>query len=247
MSSPVLMRNVALVGHLHSGKTTFADVLVEHTLAEPWDPAVSVRYTDARKDEQQRGVSVKTTPVSLVLPSTEGKSYLLSVLDTPGHVNFSDEVTASLRAVDGVALVVDAVEGVMLNTERLVKHALLEHLPLVLIIAKLDRLILELKLPPADAYFKLLHTIQEVNALVSAHTPPGFSHPELSPAAGNVLFAGAAQGWTFSLESYAKMYCSRWAGYSIDYVDFAKRLWGDLYFDPVSVALSHASSRPHAL
>lgn len=234
MASPMLVRNVAVIGHLHCGKTTLLDVLVEHTLAEKWDPADQMRYTDARADEQQRGVSIKTTPVSIVLPDTAGKSYLLTVLDTPGHVNFSDEVTASLRAADGVAVVVDAVEGVMLNTERLVKHALQEHLPVVLVIAKLDRLILELKLPPADAYFKLLHTIQEVNALVAAHSPPGRPHPELSPTSGNVIFAGAAQGWSFSLESYARMYFSRWVGGSVDEAAFAKRLWGDIYFDPVS-------------
>jgi 116 kDa U5 small nuclear ribonucleoprotein component len=234
MSSPALVRNVALVGHLHSGKTTLADVLVEHTLVEQWDPASSMRYTDARKDEQQRGVSIKATPVSLVLPDTAGKSFLLTVVDTPGHVNFSDEVTASFRAVDGVVLIVDAVEGVMLNTERLVKHALHEHLPIVLVIAKMDRLILELKLPPADAYFKILHTIQEVNALISSQSLPGKPHPELNPAAGNVLFAGASQGWTFSLESFAKVFCSRWAGSDVNYTEFAKRLWGDIYFDAVS-------------
>jgi U5 small nuclear ribonucleoprotein component len=85
---------------------------------------------------------------------------LINIIDTPGHVNFSDEVTASLRAADGVVLVVDAVEGVMLNTERLIRHAVAAGLPLVLVINKVDRLILELKLPPNDAYFKLLHTVQ---------------------------------------------------------------------------------------
>ena len=234
MASPALLRNVAVLGHLHSGKTSFVDVLVEHTLSDKWDPATSVRYTDARADEQQRGVSIKATPVSLALPDSTGKSFLVTVLDTPGHVNFSDEVTASLRAVDGAVVVVDAVEGVMLNTERLVKHALQERLPLVLVVAKLDRLILELKLPPTDAYFKILHTIQEVNALIAAHSPPGQApHPELSPAAGNVIFSAAAQGWSFSLESYARMYCARWAGGTVDPIAFSKRLWGDLYFDPV--------------
>lgn len=111
-------------------------------------------------DEQDRKISIKATPYSLVLPNMKGKSYVFNCIDTPGHVNFSDEVTAALRAVDGVVLVVDAVEGVMLNTERVIRHALQDGLPIVLIINKIDRLILDLKLPPNDAYLKIAHTIQ---------------------------------------------------------------------------------------
>jgi U5 small nuclear ribonucleoprotein component len=93
--------------------------------------------------------------MSLVLQGTGGKSHLLNIIDTPGHVNFVDEVACSVRLVDGVVLVVDVVEGVQINTERIIKHAVLEDLPLSLVVNKMDRLILELKLPPTDAYFKL--------------------------------------------------------------------------------------------
>lgn len=67
------------------------------------------------------------------------------------------------RACDGVVLVVDAVEGVMMHTETLIKHALYEGLAITLCINKVDRLLLELKLPPADAYYKLVHTLEEVS------------------------------------------------------------------------------------
>ena len=137
MDTPDLIRNVALCGHLHHGKTSFCDALIEQT-----HPSVGtsytkdLRYTDTLFTEVERGVTIKTQPFTVLLPDTRGKSYLLNVMDTPGHVNFSDEVTAAFRISDGCVLFVDAAEGVMLNTERLVKHAILEKLPITLCINK---------------------------------------------------------------------------------------------------------------
>ena len=83
-----------------------------------------------------------------------------------GHVNFSDEVTAAFRLSDGVVIFVDAAEGIMLNTERLIKHAIQEQLTVTICINKIDRLVLELKLPPADAYYKLRNIITELNGMM---------------------------------------------------------------------------------
>lgn len=114
-----LVRNVALVGHLHSGKTLLADMLVEatHPSLQTLNPESErhLRYTDTRLDEQERGISIKAMPVSLVLEDSAGKSFLCNVVDTPGHVNFSDELTAGLRLADAAVLVVDAAEGVMVS------------------------------------------------------------------------------------------------------------------------------------
>ena len=118
MGNPTLIRNVALMGHLHHGKTLFMDMLIEQTHAiNTLDPNSEkhLRYTDTRIDEQERQISIKTVPMSLVLEDSSGKSYLCNIMDAPGHVNFSDEMTAALRLADGAVLVVDAVEGVMVR------------------------------------------------------------------------------------------------------------------------------------
>lgn len=90
------------------------DLLIEQTHENEWDPEVERRYTDTRQDEQQRELSIKSTPVSLVLENTKGKSFLLNVMDCPGHVNFMDESTAAFQVCDGAVFVVDAIEGITL-------------------------------------------------------------------------------------------------------------------------------------
>ena len=124
---------------------------------------------------------------------------------TAGHVNFSDEVTAALRVADAAVIVVDAVEGVMVHTERMLRHVIQERLPFVVVINKVDRLILELKLPPTDAYFKLRHTLDEINAIASAASL-GRQELRVSPELGNVCFASSQNGWSFTLQSFAKIY-----------------------------------------
>lgn len=143
MDTPTLIRNVALVGHLHHGKTTFVDCLIRQTHPQfVTHEERPLRYTDTLITEQERGVSIKSTPVTLVLPDVKQKSYLMNVFDTPGHVNFSDEATASMRLTDGIVLFVDAAEGVMINTERLVKHAVQEKQGITLCINKVSSLAL---------------------------------------------------------------------------------------------------------
>ena len=127
---------------------------------------MELRYTDSRLDEQNRGLSIKASPMSLVLPDLREKHYLINIMDCPGHVNFSDEMAAALRLVDGCVVVVDVAEGVLLNTERSIKYAVLHGIPMTLVINKIDRLILELKLPPKDAYLKIINTISDVNAIL---------------------------------------------------------------------------------
>ncbi|CAI8001672.1 116 kDa U5 small nuclear ribonucleoprotein component, partial [Geodia barretti] len=244
MDKRELIRNVCIAGHLHSGKTSFVDCLLEQT--HP-DFVVSgehpLRYTDTLVTEQERGVSIKATPVSLVLPDSKEKSYLVNIFDTPGHVNFSDELTAAFRLSDGVMIVVDVSEGVMLNTERIVKHALQEKLNITLCLNKIDRLILELKLPPSDAYFKLKHTIDEVNSLLSIYSDSEEA-PVMSPLLGNVCFASSQFGFAFTLYSFSLIYSESFGGFSAH--DFSKRLWGDIFFNKTTRTFSKKTTSPDA-
>ncbi|CAA6670724.1 unnamed protein product [Spirodela intermedia] len=233
-SNPSLVRNVALVGHVQHGKTVFMDMLVEQTHhISTFDSGSErhIRYTDTRIDEQERRISIKAVPMSLVLEDSNAKSYLCNVMDTPGHVNFSDEMTAALSLADGAVVIVDAVEGVMVNTERAIRHAILERLPIVLVVNKVDRLITELKLPPIDAYFKLRHTLEAINELISSFSTTAGGVQTVDPVAGNVCFASGCDGWSFTLQSFAKLYV-KLHGIPFEHLKFASRLWGDVYYHP---------------
>lgn len=240
LSFPEGIRNIAIAGHLHHGKTAFVDMLVQqtHDIQDRLDKRVGkrrdeqLRYTDTHYLERERGVSIKSAPISLVMQGTRGKSHLLHVIDTPGHVNFVDEVSTSMRLVDGVAIVVDVVEGVQINTEQIVKHAALEDLPMVLVINKMDRLILELKLPPTDAYFKVRHVVEQVNHVIEETLGKAGEKKRLSPEKGNVAFACADMDWVFTLPSFARQYAERFP--KLDAVEFSKRLWGDIFYNQKS-------------
>ncbi|KIW23520.1 uncharacterized protein PV07_11712 [Cladophialophora immunda] len=240
LNFPEGIRNIAVAGHLHHGKTAFVDMLVmqTHDLEERLDKRVGrrrdeqLRYTDTHFLERERGISIKAAPISLVMQGTKGKSHILNVIDTPGHVNFVDEVASSLRLVDGVVLVVDVVEGVQINTEQVIKHAVLEDIPMVLVINKMDRLILELKIPPTDAYFKLKHVVEEVNTVIENTIPGRGEKRRLSPEKGNVAFACTSMDWVFTLPSFAKMYAETYP--KVDATEFSRRLWGDIFFNPRS-------------
>jgi len=270
METPSLIRNVAFVGQFHHGKTVLMDTLVRSTqeTGKSWtntsngghgqvNGGKDVRYSDSRTDEQARELSIKSTLLSLVVESVSSKSYLCHFLDCPGHVNFLDEMESALRVVDGVVLVVDAIEGVMLSTRHAIRACIKNNIAITLCISKLDRLILELKIPPQDAYYKLQHIIGEVNSAISDAQPnisSSISRQTLSPAKGNVCFSSGQHGWSFTLESFAAQYCNEFKNSSVSEnpnnssrgrervhlaaQDLAVRLWGDWYLDSARGTIS---------
>lgn len=240
MNFPEMVRNVAVVGHLGHGKTSLMDMLVYETHVLDVDVDTPLRYTDTHTLEQQRRMSIRCTPMSLVMQTTRGKSHLLHLIDTPGHPNFVDEVAAALRLVDGVVVVVDVVESVMCNTEAIVRFCVRERIPMTLVVNKLDRLIHELRLPPQEAYFKIRHTIEEVNAVVGAASG-GDPALRFGPERGNVAFASTEMGYCFTLRSFAAMYAR---GAPMDVDALAQRLWGNIFYD--AKTRTFARKAPHA-
>ncbi|KAF9072709.1 u5 small nuclear ribonucleoprotein component [Rhodocollybia butyracea] len=237
---PEMIRNVAVVGHLHHGKTALLDMLVFETHKLIWDADKPTRYTDTHILSREREISIKSSPMSLILSSTAGKSHLVHFIDTPGHVNFLDEVASAIRLVDGILLVVDVVEGLMVGTEAIIRHAIQENVKITLVVNKIDRIILELRLKPADAYYKIKHTIEEINTFICGIDPD----PELrlSPELGNVAFASTDMNWCFTLRSFAQLYADSYG--KVDVPTFADRLWGDIYFNTDTRRFTRKASDP---
>lgn len=235
MAVPEHIRNIALVGHLNHGKTSLLDLLVNETHLLPDRDRVKqdeqLRYTDTHILEQERGITIKSSPISLVLQNSKEKSYLFNIMDTPGHSGFLDEISAASALVDGLVVVVDVVEGLMVTTKKAIEHACLHRIPITLVINKVDRLILDLKLPPAEAFYKIRYVIDQVNTYVKECSFSD-SFTVLSPIKGNVVFASSTCNFIFSTYSFALKYKSNFPDIDVD--AFSKRLWGDIYYNPES-------------
>jgi elongation factor 2 len=194
------IRNVGIIAHIDHGKTTMTDsLLVEAGLLSP-QVAGSARVLDYLEEEQRRGITIKTANISL-LHETDGHPYVINLVDTPGHVDFTGKVTRALRAIDGAVVVVDAVEEVMAQTETVTRQALEERVKPVLFINKIDRLIKEMKLAPAEIQSKLTRIIADFNNLIENYAEPEFRKKwKIDPAQESVVFGSALHRWGFTLK-----------------------------------------------
>jgi len=155
-------------------------------------------FMDFDEEEQRRGITIDSATVSMV-HQFEGKEYLINLIDTPGHVDFGGDVTRAMRAVDGAVVLVDAVEGPMPQTETVLRQALRENVTPILFINKVDRLINELKLTPADMQMRLGLVIDKVNKIVKGLKPDDYDKLKLDPAIGKVAFGSALNNWAISI------------------------------------------------
>lgn len=199
MSKKELIRNLGIIAHIDHGKTTLADSLLAGTGLLSPTMAGSARVLDYLEEEQKRKITIKTANISL-LYKTAQNNYIINLADTPGHVDFTGKVTRALRAIDGVVVVVDAVEEIMAQTEMVTRQALEERVRPILFINKVDRLITELQLTPEQIEKKLAHIISSFNDLIELYgESPLKEQWKVDPAKDNVTFGAALHGWGFTL------------------------------------------------
>ena len=196
------IRNIGFVGHIDHGKTTLSDSLLsEAGLLSP-DLAGEARVLDYLEEEQARGITMKSTNISLYYEKSlrDHDPFLINLVDTPGHLDFSGKVTRALRLIDGVVVVVDAVEEIITQSITVIKQALQEGVKPVLYINKVDRLIRELKLTDDQIRKKYTRIIKDFNTIIKRHADKPFNKEwQVSPANGNVAFGSALHKWGFTL------------------------------------------------
>jgi elongation factor 2 len=195
------IRNIGIIAHIDHGKTTMTDsLLAEAGLLSP-QIAGKARALDYLEEEQKRGITIKTANISL-LNEVSGRPYVINLVDTPGHVDFTGKVTRALRAIDGVVVVVDAVEEVMVQTETVTRQALDERVKPVLFINKVDRLITELKLTSDEIKNKFIRIIHDFNNLIEIYGEPEFKDKwKVDPEKETVAFGSALHRWGFTLKT----------------------------------------------
>lgn len=237
MDYPDQVRNMSVIAHVDHGKSTLSDSLVAAAGIIKMEEAGDKRVMDTRADEAARGITIKSTAISMYyhVPKEmieklddDKRDFLINLIDSPGHVDFSSEVTAALRVTDGALVVVDCVEGVCVQTETVLRQALTERIRPVLFLNKTDRLMLELQQDPEEAYQGFEKTIQNVNVVIATYNDPVMGDLQVNPVKGTVAIGSGYQGWAFSVTQFSRLYASK---FGADEAKMAERLWGDNFFD----------------
>mmetsp|Transcript_17654 Transcript_17654/g.43446 ORF Transcript_17654/g.43446 Transcript_17654/m.43446 type:complete len:864 (+) Transcript_17654:58-2649(+) len=255
------IRSMSVIAHVDHGKTTLTDSLVQKAGIISAKAAGGARYTDTRADEAERGITIKSTGISmffeydmkageasglsaqeqeeLAAEIAEKKdaqanvqigenSYLINLIDSPGHVDFSSEVTAALRVTDGALVVVDTIDGVCVQTETVLRQAISERVRPVLMVNKVDRALLELQLPAEELYQAFCRSIESVNVIVATYNDEKLGDVQVDPTAGTVAFGSGLHQWAFTLKRFAKTYGAK---FNVPEEKMMSKLWGDWYFD----------------
>ena len=192
------IRNIAIAAHIDHGKTTFSDNLLAGAGMLSEELAGKQLALDFHADEAERGITIDAASVSMI-HKIKNEDYLINLIDTPGHVDFGGDVTRAMRAVDGCIILTCAVEGVMPQTETVVRQALKELVKPVLFINKVDRLIREVKLTPEAMQEKFVKIITHVNQLIKDIAPEGYKTKwQVNVADGSVAFGSAFHNWALS-------------------------------------------------
>lgn len=247
------IRNMSVIAHVDHGKSTLTDSLVSKAGIIAGAKAGETRFTDTRKDEQERCITIKSTAISMFfeldekdlnfikgenqveITEVDGKKgkfngFLINLIDSPGHVDFSSEVTAALRVTDGALVVVDCVSGVCVQTETVLRQAIAERIKPILFMNKMDRALLELQLGAEELFQTFQRIVENINVIIATYgDDEGPMGPIMvDPSVGNVGFGSGLHGWAFTLKQFAEMYADKF-GVQVD--KLMKNLWGDRFFD----------------
>jgi len=204
MKLPQQIRNIGIAAHIDHGKTTLSDSLLAGAGMISEELAGSQLYLDFDEQEAARGITINAANVNMI-HEYEGKEFLINLIDTPGHVDFGGDVTRAMRAVDGAVVIACAVEGVMPQTETVLRQALKEGVKPVLFINKVDRMIRELKLTPEKMQERFVKIINNVNKLISSMAPKEFKEAwQVNVNDGSVAFGSAYHKWAVSIPMMKK-------------------------------------------
>merc|ERR1711962_435967 len=237
------IRNMSVIAHVDHGKSTLTDSLVTKAGIIAQAKAGEMRFTDTRADEQERCITIKSTAVSMYYElsdadmqylegkqESKGNAFLINLIDSPGHVDFSSEVTAALRVTDGALVVVDCVSGVCVQTETVLRQAIAERIKPVLFMNKMDRALLELQLEQEDLYQTFQRIVESTNVIIATYAdddgPMGMI--QVDPSKGTVGFGSGLHGWAFTLKQFAEIYAAK---FKIEPAKLMKRLWGDQFYN----------------
>ncbi|MDQ5870286.1 MAG: elongation factor EF-2 [Thermoproteota archaeon] len=198
------IRNFGVIAHVDHGKTTMSDSLLAASGIISPSVAGQALALDSMKLEQNRQMTIRGANVTLFY-ELEGKDYVINMIDTPGHIDFTGRVTRALRAIDGVVVVSDSVEGIMTQTETVTRQALEERVRPVLYINKIDRLVKELRLDPPAMQKWLSNIIAEFNKLIDIYAEPEIKEKwKVSIQGNSVAFGSAKDRWGFNYNTVQK-------------------------------------------
>jgi elongation factor 2 len=252
------IRNISVIAHVDHGKSTLTDSLIGAAGIIAQAKAGDSRFMDTREDEQNRTITIKSTAVSLYFewaikdlkpgPQAAAKKhleekheaykvtnkgegyapYLINLIDSPGHVDFSSEVTAALRVTDGALVVVDCIEGVCVQTETVLRQAIAERIKPILFVNKLDRCFLELHMDLEECFQNFSRAVESVNVIIATYNDELLGDVTVYPQAGTVGFGSGLHGWGFTISKFAKMYAKK---FGIAEDKMMKKLWGNNFFN----------------